>query len=132
MHCCPRLSPWWWTKVAIALGLALQAAVVLGLGRGTPLVSLPIIVGQAVILFGAAFSALHYRWIRHPMYLGDFVVIVGFALLCPTVFSALAIPVAVIALVRLADHEDRQLEGQFGERYQTWADRSTRLVPFVL
>lgn len=154
-RCCPRLSPWWWTKVAVALGLAVQAFVVVGFGRGHPTVAIPPVVGPAVMVAGALLGATHYwilkqatpnladpstlvtarglyPWIRHPMYLGDFLVIVGFALLCPTILSACAVPVAAIALVQLARFEDDLLAARFGDSFRAWAGRSTRLVPFVL
>ena len=103
MDCCPRVSVWWWTKITIALALFLQAGVVLGGGVGASLVPIPLWVAQVVIGVGALLSLGHYGilksttrdiarparlvtrrglypWIRHPMYFGDFVVIVGLGL----------------------------------------------------
>lgn len=154
MESCPRVSAWWWIKISLALALVGQAVVVVGFGLTIPVLPVPWIVGQVVVLVGALFCVWHYvilksasrdlarpdrlvtrggcyRWVRHPMYLGDFTVIVGFALYCPSIFSGLAIPVAVVALERLARHEDRQMRDRFGEPFQAWSEQSRLLIPFL-
>ena len=160
MDCCSRVSVWWWIKVTLSLSLMTQGILVLGLGWGSaaffhPQFWAPLWLGQGVVLFGAFFCAAHYGilksragdlsrpetlvtrggafpWIRHPMYLGDFTVIVGLALFCPSGFSAGAVLLAAFALFRLARLEDRQMAERFLEPYSEWSRSTRMLIPFLL
>lgn len=156
MKCNCQLSPWWFTKVSIALLLVAQAVLFVSQGWFTEHVfAVPLVVAQAVVITGALFVAGHYfllksstrnisepeklvtsggtyGLIRHPMYLGDFIVIIGLALVCPTWFSVAAMALALIALERLARHEDRLMAERFGPEFDEYRNRSRLIVPFVL
>lgn len=156
MNCCPRVSPWWTTKVLLALALVIQGAVLSATGwLDRFLLPSPMVLGQTVVLAGALVVCWHYfllkrhnpslaqpqhlvtsgglfRLIRHPMYLGDFVVICGLALLYPTWFSLATIPIGCLAVFQLSLHEDRQMAVVFGEEFSLYQQRSRRLLPFLL
>lgn len=69
-----------------------------------------------------------YRYVRHPSYLGYFLMFIGLFLLwpaLPTLFPIVAIP----GYYRLTFEEERLLEARFGEEYQKYQKRTGRFVP---
>jgi protein-S-isoprenylcysteine O-methyltransferase Ste14 len=87
----------------------------------------------AVFADQAVVSAGPYRWVRHPGYLAQIVVVVSGSAL----FS-LSLPlVGVVAVSLLAAYshriraEERMLVERFGEAYQRYRECTWRLVPFV-
>lgn len=156
MKPCACISPWWYAKVSMALLLVSQAVYAVTATSTLPLLleSVPIWVGQATIAFGAMIVILHYSLlkrsstniaepqrlvttgglfplVRHPMYLGDFIVIVGLGLFFPTAVSLVAVGIATVALARLAEWEDRQMAERFPGDFAAYRNRSRRLVPLV-
>lgn len=119
----------------------LWASLVLGPAMAGPLM----FVGGLLILAGAlvlapAWSTLHrargrlvthgpYGVIRHPQYSGLFLIIVGALVQWPTVLTVLMAPVLVIAYVRLAWREERELEARCGEAYRNYQRRVPGFVP---
>ncbi|MEM7262359.1 MAG: methyltransferase [Planctomycetota bacterium] len=156
MSCCPRLSPWWYTKVTIALALMAHGVVHATTGwSAMDRWVIPTWVAQLTIASGALIVATHYGvlkrstkdiarperlvtgralypWVRHPMYLGDFIVIVGLALLCPTPIALTVAASSVIALWGLCRHEDRVLARSFPEEFPPYQARTRQFLPFVL
>lgn len=156
MSCCPRLSPWWYTKVGIALVLMVHGVMHAVTGwSAMERWSIPAWVGQLTIALGATIVATHYYvlkrstgdiarperlvtaralypWIRHPMYLGDFIVIAGLALLCPTPIALVVAASSVLALWGLCRHEDRALARTFPDEFPPYRERTRQFLPFVL
>ena len=144
----PPLS--WSLKVVV--GLALIAYAIEGAFHGR--LAADIRGGQALVLIGATLSLVHYgllklenprlaepvvlvtdgglfRWVRHPMYLGDALVLGGLALLRPTPLALGLLTVGVVALVVTAHREDDALRERFGPAFLDWRARTSALVPFV-
>lgn len=73
-----------------------------------------------------------YGVLRHPSYLGILFITVGGALALQSVLAALVGLVAMGAVVvwRIST-EEAMLRGAFGERFEAYAARSWRLVPYV-
>ena len=73
-----------------------------------------------------------YRWVRHPAYLGDLLIVFGFGLAWGTWIGA-----AVGTAIALAGHlprirvEEFELERALGEPYARYAGARARLVPGV-
>lgn len=154
--CCPRLSAWWYLKVSIALGLAVHGVVFAATGWTIgDRWGVPFWVAQSVVAVGAILVTYHYlllkkstrniaepeslitggglfRWIRHPMYLGDWIVIAGLALFCPNVFATSLVLLGGVALVGLCRHEDSLMASRFGEEFDGYRERTRTLIPFVL
>ena len=72
-----------------------------------------------------------YRWVRHPIYLGMLLSVVGTELAAG---SWLAVPLGVGWIVwmhRQAGHEERLLLGRFGASYEAYMVRTRRFLPYV-
>lgn len=143
----------WWFKILGSLGLIVSAlanttgylacspffAPITGLG-----VCLVIIGGIANLLHyrllkqratniaepGALITdALAYRYLRHPMYLGDIVVGTGFFLIWPCMLSLAFWLILVRAAVAQAIHEDRELADAFPSTFPLWRQRTGLMLP---
>jgi len=73
-----------------------------------------------------------YRFVRHPLYLGTFLVIAGFPLLTQSWATVwfLTVPTALVYGLRLPK-EEAYLVRHLGADYQTYAQRTARLIPFI-
>lgn len=88
--------------------------------------TLQIIEGQEIV------TQAPYNLIRHPGYLGTFLLGFG-AALAVTNWIVLLILV-VIEFVSKASRinvEEKMLEAKFGEDYKTYSNRTWKLVPFI-
>lgn len=72
-----------------------------------------------------------YRWIRHPIYSGILLMILGTGLASGRVHGLLAFPIALIALWLKSGVEERWMESEFGDRYTAYRNRSWALVPWL-
>jgi protein-S-isoprenylcysteine O-methyltransferase Ste14 len=72
-----------------------------------------------------------YRYIRHPSYTGLLISMIGFVLIFRSVIGLiLNIFIFLLLLSRMND-EEKFLEAHFGVEYQTYRQRTKRLVPFL-
>lgn len=71
-----------------------------------------------------------YRWVRHPMYLANFVACLGMFLLTANWMVALVyfVPVAILYITR-ARSEEALLLRVFGDDYRAYMARTGRLLP---
>lgn len=71
-----------------------------------------------------------YRWIRHPMYTGFFIIGIGFLLLSANWLVGLlylgSLLVMYLARVRA---EEEMMIGRFGDEYRRYMQRTGRLLP---
>lgn len=72
-----------------------------------------------------------FRYICHPMYLGDGLLLLGLALLVLNIVSIGLMLVGMVALYQLSVVEDHAMQSRFGAQYQTWQQTTKRFVPFV-
>jgi protein-S-isoprenylcysteine O-methyltransferase Ste14 len=71
-----------------------------------------------------------YRWLRHPLYVGLFLLTAGMNLMMATILgSALGLVLMTWALNRRMAQEERMLESALGARYRAWKEARYRLVP---
>jgi protein-S-isoprenylcysteine O-methyltransferase Ste14 len=74
-----------------------------------------------------------YRYIRHPSYTGFLLILLGFGLCFANWLSPLLmVGIALIGFGYRIHVEERLLQEQLGQPYQTYMGRTKRLVPFVL
>ncbi len=145
----PRL--WWRIKVSAGAALIALLCAHFLLGQPQTTVDFPRWLAQALVLVGGITTLLHhrivarasagdrpqalvnsgglYRWVRHPMYLGDCLLYAGMALLMPHPLSALLLLIGCAALVLQAKAEDDHLAALFGESFVRWQQRSGLLLP---
>lgn len=70
-----------------------------------------------------------YRQVRHPQYLGLFLVIGGLLIQWPTIISLLMAPVLFWSYVRLARREEQEVGAQFGETYRIYKTQVPAFIP---
>jgi len=73
-----------------------------------------------------------YAFVRHPIYTGILVALVGTGLAVGEWRAALAVIVAGLAYWRKLTIEEAAMRRQFGDAYVRYAERTRALVPFVL
>ena len=113
-----------WVGVVLAvLGLVVRAWAMRTLGSAYTR-TLRTDVGQALVTDGP------YRWIRHPGYAGSIAVWVGASLAFHSWLAALIVAcLMVVAYSWRIDAEERVLRDAFGDTYERYAARTSRLVP---
>lgn len=106
----------------------------LALAVGAPLV----VIGMLVRLYASGFVmknkelATHgpYALVRHPLYTGNIVSIVGFAIAGATLW---ALPLALVFFwfyyPPAIEYEDRKLRRLFGQQWEQWAGATPALAP---
>jgi protein-S-isoprenylcysteine O-methyltransferase Ste14 len=136
--CLPLLAPGLGTvnlEMPILLGLAVAGLLLVALGTA--------IAGWARAALGASWSTAPkvnaarepttsgpYAWVRHPVYLGLLLALVGDALAFAN-WAALLIGLLWVlpALLWRAQVEERLLADVYGEQYQRYQQRTKRLLP---
>lgn len=144
----------WAFKIGAGLGLSLRVALHF-LGFWPALLSPPpMIVGQALVLAGAGINLQHYfflkrsnpnvaapdflvssrglyHWIRHPMYLGDVILMIGLSLLAPGPAAFLLLILGMVGVGVQSRIEDAQMARAFGQPFEDWRSRTRLLVPGI-
>jgi protein-S-isoprenylcysteine O-methyltransferase Ste14 len=73
-----------------------------------------------------------YRIVRHPSYLGAFMVITGVAIGMNSILSFLIVTIPVfVAFAYRIKVEETFLIRNFGEKYRDYSDKTRKLIPFV-
>ncbi len=99
-------------------------------------------IGGGFILLSASWRVLYqaqrrgvlassgpYARIRHPQYVGFVLIMIGFLFQWPTILTLAMLPILLIMYWRLALHEEREVEAEFGDVYQRYAARVPRFLP---
>ena len=73
-----------------------------------------------------------YAYVRHPIYSGILLAILGTALAAGQVHGLLAFALALVALWLKSRVEERWMQQEFGEQYTAYRASSWALIPFVL
>jgi protein-S-isoprenylcysteine O-methyltransferase len=73
-----------------------------------------------------------YRYVRHPSYLGQILILVGIGALMANVVALLAAPLmTTVALVWRIRVEERAMAEHFGAAYEEYRKNTWRLLPLV-
>lgn len=74
-----------------------------------------------------------YAWSRNPLYVGSFLMMIGFCtlLLTPWLIAAVALPIAAIYALAVRD-EERMLARSFPQAWADYAARVPRFLPWRL
>jgi protein-S-isoprenylcysteine O-methyltransferase Ste14 len=71
-----------------------------------------------------------YAYVRHPQYLGIFLITSGFLLQWITIPTAIMFPILVAIYYRLAKEEEKELEKIHGDKYREYKLDVSMFVPF--
>ena len=111
--------------VAMVLGLALRTWAVATLGHFFTM-HISVQKGHAIIEKGP------YRIVRHPSYLGAFLMYVSTAVFLHAWSSAVAaVAILLFAFLRRISYEDKLLREQFGREHEVYCARVKRLIPGI-
>lgn len=101
-----------------------------------------ILIGGGFILIAKAWRVLYhaqqsrtlattgpYSYIRHPQYVGFFLVMLGFLVQWPTLLTLAMFPVLTAMYVKLAKTEEREAVIEFGPTYEHYARDVPAFVP---
>jgi protein-S-isoprenylcysteine O-methyltransferase Ste14 len=116
------LAPLAWLLLATGAAVAaLCVAVFVARGDGTPA---PFDPPRRFVATGP------YRYVRNPMYLGAFAMLLGLGLLLRSPsMTALAFAFLLLAHLFVVGYEERQLAGRFGESYVRYRLAVRRWLP---
>lgn len=70
-----------------------------------------------------------YRFVRNPLYLGDWFMILAMTLVMPPTGAAFSMVLITVFLLRLILGEEAFLSGQLGEPYKEYLRTTPRLIP---
>ncbi len=70
-----------------------------------------------------------YALVRHPMYLGYWLLLAGLTIMYRTWTPLLILPMMIASLTRRARREEQALAATFGSEWQTYAERVPMFVP---
>lgn len=101
-----------------------------------------VVTGAGVALVAVAWKQLYnaerehvamlegvYAHVRHPLYLGLFIVMFGVLLQCPALVTLAMFPALVTMYVRLAREDDAAAVNAFGDVYRSYMDRVPAFIP---
>lgn len=123
MRFLPSSVVWFWigfVLVASGLGFAIAARVWLG-GNWSGVVTLK--QDHELIRSGP------YRWVRHPIYTGLLVALLGSIIALGEVRGVIALALFTFALLRKVALEERLLAEEFGPTYSRYRREVPRLLP---
>ncbi len=72
-----------------------------------------------------------YKHIRHPLYLGEILRNLGFAVIFSSVYGTLIVLLASIFLLFRIELEEKMLIAVFGEEYKEYKRKTKRLIPYL-
>ena len=114
----------WLGVIAFAIGGSLRLWPVFVLGRRfSGLVAVQ--PGHALVTTGI------YRFIRHPSYLGMLLTAFGWGLGFRAGVGLLLAAMLIPVLIARMNSEERLLQSQFGEQYDDYRSRTSRLIPGI-
>jgi protein-S-isoprenylcysteine O-methyltransferase Ste14 len=72
-----------------------------------------------------------YKYVRHPQYVGLFLIMLGWLFHWPTFLTLLLFPILVGVYFKLAIQEEKELEESFPVEYQEYKVRTARFFPYL-
>jgi protein-S-isoprenylcysteine O-methyltransferase Ste14 len=72
-----------------------------------------------------------YRFLRHPIYLGVLIIIMGVPLYATSLFGFLVMSLLVPIFLHRIRLEERLLTEEFGDDYREYCKLTSKLIPFV-
>lgn len=146
--------------ILVLVGMAVSAYDVIFL-QGLRIQLSPLIIGVAFVIIGGSIRALSritlkkagfglansarlrvietqkvvtnglYKHIRHPLYLGEIIRNIGFALAMSSLYGLILIIMGNALLLFRIRIEERMIVEEFGAEYEEYMSRTKKLVPYV-
>ncbi len=107
---------------ALGVGFAIWARTHLGRSWGMPM---SVREGSELVTRGP------YAFVRHPIYTGILLAILGTAMVRWSVWSAVMLPVVFVYCVYAAKSEERSMTTRFPNQYPDYMNRTKMLVPLL-
>lgn len=96
-----------------------------------------------LIIIGKAWKQIHkangelitsglYGWVRHPQYLGLFLITIGMLIQWPTIVTVAMWPLLILMYYRLARKEEMEMVSRFDEQYWTYKKQVPMFVPHLI
>ncbi|NIN92968.1 DUF1295 domain-containing protein [bacterium] len=70
-----------------------------------------------------------YSYVRHPQYVGLFLITLGFLIQWPSFATLIMWPILIFAYYKLAMKEEKDIEKQFGEEFLAYKKRVAAFIP---
>jgi len=70
-----------------------------------------------------------YKYIRHPQYVGLFLILLGWLLHWPTLLTLILFPILAVVYYRLALREETEMTADFGAEYENYMKQTPRFIP---
>ena len=122
--------------ILVFLGLAdspLAMTILHIVSNGLIFFGLYVIYQGWMLIFGAQGKKLVtegvYSYVRHPQYVGLFLVTVGFLLQWPSITTLIMWPILMFSYYRLALREENDVEKIFGKQYEEYRKRVPTFIP---
>jgi protein-S-isoprenylcysteine O-methyltransferase Ste14 len=102
-----------------------------------------LIFGLGMLIIGMGWWQIHrsngdlvtdgiYSYIRHPQYLGIFLLTVGMMIQWPTISTLVMWPILIYSYYRLAKKEERDVLNEFGQEYKEYRKNTPAFFPLQL
>lgn len=116
------------TPVVILLATLIAAKAAVARVWGTAYLGAGVVT-HAQMQAGAVMAAGPYRYVRNPLYLGSWMMVVAMAFIMPVSGAIFAIVLSTIFLFRLILGEEAFLTAKIGEPYIAYKSAVPRLIP---
>lgn len=73
-----------------------------------------------------------YAWVRHPIYTGILLALLGTAVTLGTILNLVEVPVVAFALWLKLRTEEKFMSETFGEQYTAYRQQAKALIPYVI
>jgi len=70
-----------------------------------------------------------YAWVRHPMYLGSLLILLGFTVATLSILSLIVWAVFFVFINRMATYEEKDLTRLLGQRYVDYQKKVHKWIP---
>ena len=117
------------------------------LGGGAVMLGIIHLISNALVIIGFAimwkgWKLIHgakgelvtggpYAYVRHPQYVGLFLVLIGMLIQWPTIITAIMFPVLIYAYSRLSKKEESEMIRLFGDEYRKYMEHTPMFIPKV-
>ena len=72
-----------------------------------------------------------HRYVRHPLYLGTFIFLIGLFLLNPLLSNLIAVIIIIIYTMIGIQFEESKLIKEYGDDYRLYQKKVPKLIPFL-